>query len=147
MKIKNYIFPILILLVFLSACQKSEPANTPTKAIPTPAKDKGTVTGRVISSTDGKPFANFTVHLAQVYTKDGNSAFVLDTGHSPSALTDQDGYFIISDITPNDYVIVIGDPMVSYAIIPDDADNNKAKVWTIVANKILDTSTLRVDLK
>jgi len=107
----------------------------------------GSVTGRVLSSVDGKPMVNADVHLARVFTQDGNSAFALDTAHSPSALTDQNGYFVISDVPPDDYVFVIGDPMVSYFIIPEEKDPNKARVWTVTANQVLDLSTLRGELK
>jgi hypothetical protein len=147
MKIKNLIIPILILVVLTSACQAGGLAPARTGAVPTPAKDKATVIGRVLSSADSKPFAGIGVHLAQVFTQNGNSAFALDASHSPSATSDQNGYFTIVDITPGDYVVVVGDPMFSYVIVPDDTDKNKAKLWTIGANKILDLQTIRVVLK
>ncbi len=145
MKIKKLLL-ILSLAIFLSSCQLASPGQT-AKVAPTPAKDKATVVGKVLSLTGSKPYANTVIFLCLVHTQNGESALMLDTSSSPAAKTDAEGNFVFTNIAPADYAMVVGDPMISYVIVPEEKDKNKARVWTAAANKVLDLGTLQVDMK
>lgn len=147
MKIKKYFIIILALAFFLSSCQQAASPTAASVAIPTPESSKATVIGKVISLTDSKPITNTIIYLAQIYGKDGQSAFALDTAHSPASKTDAEGNFVFTNIAPNDYALIVGDPMDAYAIVPDEKDANKARVWTVEANKVLDLATIKITLK
>src|SRR4051794_17878437 len=102
MKSKIYVCLFLAsLAIILSACQTAAPLLTDKnkeikgKFIPSPEAGMAVMTGKVLSSKDGKQFSNVPVRLAQIYRKEGESegdgAFVLDIANSPSALSEQDG--------------------------------------------------------
>ncbi len=141
MKIKPFFALVFCLVFLLSACQQGSTVNGG-KPVPTPSSGKATVTGRLISETDSSPYKQTEVRLAQVFRKDNQGAFVLDTSHAPGAFTDENGYFVITEVSPAEYVVVVGDPMGSYMIIPDGNDN--ARTWTVEADKTLDLSVLKI---
>ncbi|RME42307.1 MAG: hypothetical protein D6791_18085 [Chloroflexi bacterium] len=88
----------------------------------TVAPGKAVVIGRLISMRTGTPLPNTVVRLAEVYYADENNkspetgAYALDNAFSPSAITDDQGYFIFQDVDPRDYVIFVGDIMVNYTV-------------------------------
>ncbi len=149
---KNYFGRLFLLslfcLILLAACSEIEsPTATlmPTPTYAAPSADKTTVIGRVVN-TSGQPYQNLTVRLAEVYyaTDDPTQgAYVLDAAFSPGGITDQDGYFIIPDIKPMDYVLVLGSPDAAYKIIENE--EGKAKVWHTEAGKILDMGEIILD--
>jgi len=147
MKIKKFFLVLISMVIFLASCQQTSVPTDAVKTVPTPASDKATVTGKVVSLTGSKPYANTVVYLAEIHSNAGESAFVLDTAHSPAAKTDAAGNFVFINVAPADYAFIVCDPMGSYGIVPDEKDSNKARVWTVAANKVLDIGTLSVDLK
>jgi len=66
--------------------------------------------GRVVDVQNNSPLVGIPVRLAQVYRQGNEGAFVLDLAHSPSAITNHKGEFVITDISPAEYLIVIGRP-------------------------------------
>jgi hypothetical protein len=82
--------------------------------------------------------------LAEVYRQDGEGAFVLDGARSPGAITDPQGHFLIPEIEPVEYVVIIGDVFGEYVIL--DQPNGEAQVWTAEADQILDLGVLEVAL-
>ena len=149
---KNYFGRISLLtffcLILLAACSGIESPTailTPTPTYAAPSADKTTVIGRVVN-TSGEPYKELIVRLAEVYyaTDDPNQgAYVLDTAFSPGGITDQDGYFIIPDIKPMDYVLVLGSSDAAYKIVENE--EGKAKVWHTEAGKILDMGEISLD--
>lgn len=149
---KNYFGQILLISLFclalLAACNAINtptPTLTPTPTQLAPAADKTTVMGRVVN-TSGQPYKDLIIRLAEVYyaTDDPTQgAYVLDTAFSPGGITNQDGYFIIPDINPMDYVLVLGSPDAAYKIIENE--EGKAKVWHTEAGKILDMGEISLD--
>jgi hypothetical protein len=113
-------------------------------AVP-PAAGKSTVTGVILSAASNVPLSEVSVYLAPVYRQDGNAAYILDTASSPSTLTNATGQFIAKDIAPGEYVVVIGDPSASYAILNEPSD--EAKVWKVDANAVLDIGMHSVTLR
>lgn len=149
---KNYFGRISLLsffcLILLAACSgiASPTATlTPTPTYAALSADKTTVTGRVVN-TSGEPYQNLTVRLAEVYYATDNpeqGAYVLDAAFSPGGVTDQNGYFIIPEINPMDYVLVLGSPDAAYKIIENEV--GKAKVWHTEAGQILDMGEISLD--
>lgn len=150
---KNYLSPVfsfvilIICLLLITGCQSSQPIKpTPTPAptsIPLPEADKATVKGQIVSEKDRSPIQDTVVRLAAVYRQGEEGAYVLDSANSPGAFTDQEGRFVITNIPPGEFVLVIGDPMSSYTVI-SDADG-KVKTWAAAANQILDLEQILTD--
>lgn len=136
-----------VTIIFLTACTSATTENKfPTPLPPEPGKV--TVTGRVFSITDGKPIPHISVHLAEVKnfdTSNSSPIFILNESDSPSAFTDPDGHFVIANVAPQEYVVVVGSINVLYAIVTETPD--KAKVWKTAENQVLDIGDLRVELR
>ena len=73
-----------------------------------------------------------------------DGAYFLEPEHGPSTGTNPDGSFAIVDVPPNDYVLVIGDPMSPYAVVLKP-DGDKAEIYTLEAGKVLNLGELRSD--
>ncbi len=118
---KKILFIFVILSILLSGCHVISEAEGIVSKQSAPKIVPGVVTveGTLIKS-DEEPAAKMPVHFALVYRDKGKAAFVFDAGASPSAVTDKNGYFTISDMESGEYVMIVGDPMVSYEIIKDD---------------------------
>lgn len=148
MKIKHYILVWCILLLLVTACgRQSAPTTigvpTPTP-IPRPEPGKATVTGKLFSTTSEKPLPKTAVWLAEVVRQGEQGAYVLDAVFSPGVYADENGIFVISNVVPGEYVIVVGDPESQYEIISESS--GKAKVWNIPADQIYDVGELKVTL-
>jgi hypothetical protein len=148
---RNWMLLFCLLSGILAACQGSGvgpvgTATPPAQITPaTPLPGKATVVGRATALFTGKPFASIAVRLAVVLHLPPNSdTFMLDDAHSPGAISDTQGYFVITDVAPNDYVVIIGNPNVQYAV--PTAEPDKARVWKLSAGQITDFGELRVVL-
>lgn len=119
---KKILFLSMILSILLSGCHVISEAEgivakqSAPKIIPGVVTIVGTLLG-----TDEEPVSKTPVHFAQVFREKGKAAFLFDAGASPSTVTGKDGSFLIADIQSGEYVLIIGDPMVSYEIIEDDS--------------------------
>ena len=144
MKIKHYMLVrcILFLLLLVTACG-TQSAPTPT-SIPRPELGKATVTGKIISIVSDKPLPKTSVWLAEVVRQGEQGAYVLDAVFSPSVYADENGIFVISNVTPGEYVIVIGNPETQHEIISELSGD--AKVWNIPADQVYDVGELKVTL-
>jgi len=139
--------------MFLTGCTQAEPtAQAPDQpeidldvnSLPKPTATKTTVVGQVYDSISQQPIPNVPVRLAEVYRQGGEGAYVLDTANSPGAYADEKGVFIMQDIPAGEYVLVVGDVMGIYKVIPDEG--NHPKVWDARAGQILNTGLHSVDL-
>jgi hypothetical protein len=141
----------LLLLLFLSACNNATSSTINPKVLPTatpppsPESGKATVIGQ-IKHQDGSPFSEVVVRLANVArdAQGKGGAYILDIGHSPSTYSDQDGYFIIDNIDPGEYVVVIGNVEIpqDYEVIQES--NGDAKVYNFPAEQVTDIGALTV---
>jgi hypothetical protein len=138
---------LLIGLLFLTGCRSDPSVQPPSTlaptSIPLPEADKATVKGQIVSEKDRSPIQDTVVRLAAVYRQGEEGAYVLDSANSPGAFTDQEGRFVIPNIPPGEFVLVIGDPMSNYTVI-SDADG-KVKTWAAAANQILDLEQILTD--
>lgn len=146
MRSKLWLIALTLSLFLITACNASSPANDSKTPLPTPASGKATVTGWVLS-LEGKPLTHTAVWLAEVVC-DGpdpsRCAFVLDAAFSPGVYTDDQGYFVITNVDPKKYVVTIGDPQSVYYNIPDDS--GRPEVFDIPADKVTDLGELKANL-
>jgi len=133
---------ILFLLLLVTACG-TQSAPTPT-SIPRPEPGKATVTGNLFSTTSDKPLPNTAVWLAEVVRQGEQGAYVLDAASSPGVYANENGIFVIPNVVPGEYVIVVGDPESRHEIISESSGD--AKVWNIPADQIYDVGELKVTL-
>lgn len=138
---------VLVLGFFLSllltACQDGE-GNAP--PLPTLAPGKAMVIGRVVADETSQPIPRRPVWLSEVLRQGDQVIFVLNTISSRSSPTDRQGRFVLANVDPKEYVIVVGDPHSSdYAIISEAPDT--ARVWKLEADKTLNVGELRVWFK
>jgi hypothetical protein len=109
-----------------------------------PDAGKASVVGRVLSKQTGAPIAGTSVRLAEVTRQGGEAIYVLDGANSPGATTANDGSFVMANIVAREYVMVVGDPFGSYAVVTDET--TRARVWNAAADQILDIGEQRVEL-
>lgn len=132
-----------VLLIILAGC--SSGSVNPKKALPSPETGKAVLTGQVLDLS-GVPLKGITVRLAEVYRESQDSedgAFVLDTAFSPGAVADENGFFVIQNIIPGEYVLVVGDVENNNYIIIAQEDG-RPRVWKVVSDQTLDVGTLRI---
>ncbi len=145
-----------LLLIIISACAAqdtpsvqieptftSSPSATP---LPTPEIGKASVTGQIVGELTNEPMAETIIRLAEVYREDGSEtegAYVLDVAFSPGDISDDRGYILIENITPGEYVIVIGDPYGAYEIIENE--DGTAKVWEMPIDQITDVGVIKTN--
>ncbi len=135
----SLILVFILILAFFTGCRTGGRPSAPK-----PDAGKATVKGKVFSTSENKPYPKAPVWLAEVYRQGEEGAYVLDHAFSPAAFADDKGFFVISNVEPKEYVIVVGDPDGLYVVIPDDA--GRARVWKTEADKILDVGTINVSL-
>jgi hypothetical protein len=134
----------LILVVFLTSCSQAKEVTMGGTPVPDPETGKATAIGRALWKKDGAPYRFTLVRLAEVVRQGDEGLFVLDQAFSPGSRTDENGYFVFKNIPAGEYVLVVGDVMTVYKIIPEQGD--QAKVFDIPADVVTDLGTVRVDL-
>lgn len=139
---------LTLLILALSACTAANGGEQTTSPTPpaAPEADKATVVGRVFSNTDDQPMTTTLVRLAEVVRQGDQAAFILDAAFSPGAQTDANGYFIIENIAPMEYVLIIGNHEVyqGYEIIA--GADGRAKTYIVEAGQVFDFEEIRVNL-
>lgn len=135
-------FLFIILVITLSGCSTISHQE---KSLPSPETGKAIIIGRVLD-LNGNSLKGTTIRLAEVYRESQaseNGAFVLDTAFSPGAVTDENGFFTVLNISPGEYVLVVGDvENNNYTIVAQE--NGQPRVWRVSADQILDMGTLKV---
>lgn len=142
-----------ITLIIVSACQTppSQPVSSPLAtrvAIPTHSSPlppgRASLAGQVVSTTTNTPLSKAPVRLAKVYREGSEAIFVLDAAFSPGGVTNEEGYFIIEDVEPGEYVLVVGNPEGLYEIISDSS--GQAKVWQLIPDQLTNVGVLHVKI-
>jgi hypothetical protein len=150
MKIRTNQIWIGLLLVFStvlsSACSgiTGPQTNTQMSQPNAPQTGKTTLYGRVTNQS-GAPIPNVPVRLAEVFRQGDEGAYVLDGAFSPGDMTDEQGGFVIENVDPREYVIVVGDvEQDRYQIITKS--DGSAEVYNPSAGELLNLETLSVSL-
>lgn len=140
-KAKNILRVLFVsfLLILLSACNASAQ-----NAIPTPEAGKGHVIG-TIQTTDGKPYKQFSIRLAEVYWQDNQGAYVLDESFSPGGMSNDKGAFQVLNVPEGEYVIIIGNAVETYEPVTDD--KGVLLRVTAKAGETIDLGTIVFDSK
>lgn len=142
---------VLVVPYLLLACQVSgrdiafvSPPPPPATPVAPPAAGKSTIVGQVLSLSTRAPLANIPVRLADVVRQGDQAAMVLDSAFSPGDITDDQGRFIIENVNPGEYVIIVGDVTAQYEVIAEPP--GKARVWELVSDRVLNAGALQVSL-
>lgn len=139
----------LVIITILSSCESPNPPTEEKSVLPsptplsTPEPGRATVIGRVVSLSS-RPVLQVPVWLAEVVRQGEEGVYVLDSRSSPGAYTDDKGFFVIPNVNPGEYVIIVGDPEGSYEIITEPS--GRARVWNIPPDHIFDIGELKVTL-
>lgn len=142
---------VLVVPYLLLACQASGPGTAfvspppPATSPAPPAAGKATILGQVLSMSTRAPLANVPVRLAEVVRQGDQAAMVLDSAFSPGDITDDHGRFVIENVSPGEYVIIIGDITSEYEVISDPS--GRARVWELAPDHVLDAAILQVGLR
>lgn len=141
----------LLFALFLSACANVATPNNDQAAVavevpnvPQPPAGKSVVVGQVKTNTDQSPVGNQPVYLAQVYwdAEHTKAAFALDIARSPATTSDEQGFFILNDIPPAEYVLVVGDFYGENDVVKEA--NGDARVYKPDADKPLNVGVVQV---
>ncbi|MDW8403657.1 carboxypeptidase regulatory-like domain-containing protein [Chloroflexus sp.] len=137
---------ILLLFVVLTACSTAQPTPTPASpfTVPTPASGQAVVFGRVLSSITGQPIYRVRVAFAEVFRNEESAIYVDDAAFTPSAETDTAGRFVLPNLPPKEYVIVVGDPFGPNDIVRNP--DGTPRIWKIEAGQQLDIGDVKVNI-
>jgi hypothetical protein len=144
-KNKYMILVLFTLLLLVTACGKASTTDTTKMSTPiqTPVSGKAVVTGKIFSTTLNK-FLKTEVWLAEVHRQGDQAVYVLNAVSSPGIYSDETGVFVLTNITPQEYVIVVGNPEGQNEVVNDES--GKSKVWKIPANQIINVGEIKVRL-
>ncbi len=131
----------------------------------TPNAGKGIIYGRLISSVTEEPVSHMVVRLPKVIChtdqeKLENCEWALNNAYSPSATTDDDGYFVFENVDAvemdeddetvikreaRDYVIFVGDFMMVYQVIMDKENPKQPKVYRLHNGETIGVGSIVID--
>ena len=120
------------------------PLELPT--LPEPAAGKGVVAGRVIQAETNEPGYRAPVYLgARVEVDPGDGYFIsTQRNSSPHIDADEGGYFIITDVEPGIYAVVIRTPIGSKVLT--NPDTNDAYWVEVVADQVFEVGDVYFQL-
>ncbi|MGB9872776.1 MAG: hypothetical protein ACPLYD_14115 [Anaerolineae bacterium] len=155
---EKYIVWLLVSVILLvNACQASHqeletgrnsPLATPGRLISplSPSVDiTGTgLIGQLVSASERAPLSNTVVRLARVFWNEERTdgVYVLEGARSPSCMTDDNGFFVFSDIDPADYVMIVGDVYGDYVVISNP--DGTPKIFTVQEGTTTDVGQVQV---
>lgn len=93
--------------------------------VPTPLPTKGTIVGRLYNSATGKPVSGIWLYFANLLPLTPGPEFfiALDPVNSPHVPIPEDGRFIMANIAPGRYALVLWTPQrASYVLDPNDPE-------------------------
>ncbi len=132
-----------------AAGQEAAGASNGGAAMPvlTPDPEKATIKGRLLHGQSGEPLVGEGIQLAQIYWdsqgEEGTGSFLLNTAQSPFASSDEQGYFVFSNVEPAYYVIVIGDVVMNHMVVTNEDGSNK--VWHAEPGSLLEAGEIEVN--
>lgn len=138
-RLRKPIWLLGLVLLVLPAC--SPP--TVEKAAPTPQPGKCVVSGRVTNIQDYWQETSLLMYLADYYENNsGKGFFTLDAYAEPAGQVDEDGWFVLADLAPGNYVLVVGpSPEESHLVIRED---QQVLVLRLSADQSLDLGEIRL---
>lgn len=133
-------------LALLVACTTTQPTPSSSNnfVVPTPVNGKAVVFGQVLSKITGNPIYRVRVAFAEVLRNEDTAIFVDDAGLTPFVETDRSGRFVMPDLLPKEYVIVIGDPFGPNDVVRND--DGLPRIWNIEAGQQIDIGIVQVNI-
>lgn len=128
---KVYLLSLFILAILIGGCSSINNTDQPqvtqaatTDVIPTQDSTKGTVTGKIITSSSDERIG-LIIYLGDVIVDPkGNTGGFLDKTRAPSTLLDSDnGVFTISNVPPGQYSLIIYEVVAGGRVYTDDKGN------------------------
>lgn len=122
-----------------SAGSRVSAGTSPSIVVPTPVPTKATLTGRIYNSITGQPIVGIMLYLATLLPLTPGPDFFLnlDPANSPHILLPEDGGFVIANVVPGKYALVLWTPRRA-SHIPDLNDPNQALIVELIAGQITD---------
>lgn len=116
------------------------------RTIPTPSITSGVVFGKIESSAAGQSLGGLSLYLGTVLPLNNGPEHLINVSPDQSAKTTiySDGRFLISDVTPGQYVLVLWGPRES-TFAQDPLDPQRELVVNIVAGQIVDVGALTIN--
>lgn len=138
----------IVFVIFCTSClaegQHNSQGSAVIRTISPPTVGRVTIYGEALSKSENAPLVGVSIWLAKIF-EEQEDFFLLDTLNSPNTITDTDGFFLLENVLPGKYVVVVGDPEIYYEIITDES--GKAKVWEFTSDELIDLGILRVSVK
>ena len=112
--------------------------------IPTPIASKGTVIGKLVSANPGRSLVGIALYFGTLLplTPGPDHLMSMDVANSPKTNISDDGSFMVKNITPGAYVLILWTPHDS-SYVPDPTDSEKALVVEVVGGKVVNLGTLQ----
>lgn len=128
-----------------SPATQSGPVPTVITTIPAPGEDTGIVTGVVFSTNVNAPLSSVGVYLGEyMYMTPGPDYMVtMREQGSPHTLADSNGRFVIDNVPPGKYPLLLWTPFNS-KVVPDEK-HEKELVVTVEAGKVTDLGEIRIE--
>lgn len=111
-----------------------------------PSPGRAAIAGQVVSLSTSQPIVGVPLRLARVFWNEQRTdgAFALETGTSPAAIADDQGFFVFDDLTPGDFVLVVGQVPDNNVIVSEP--DGSARIFAAEADKVTEIGQIRVDL-
>lgn len=125
------LFLVFLLMLILVSCGENSD-QTPTLEIPTPGVDVGVVTGRIISSSLGKP-PEANLFLSKNITEgrtDIPPVFSFSFQTNPRGFVNEDGLFFFQEVPPGTYAITLWTPPNNAEFIKNSTNDDY--IWVVV---------------
>ena len=106
---------------------------------------KASVTGSIYSLTYNQPIVGIPVSLSEIIRDDsGEGVYVYDPAFSPSTQSLPGGYFVIENVDPGEYVVVVGNVEINtYQIILEPSE--LPKIFEVPVDQITDLAVIEVE--
>ena len=117
--------------------EEIEPDLIPALEIPTPSADSGVIHGMIYSLTNEDPITFTKIYLATKIPVDPGDEYMvsIQENSSPHAQSNGNGEFLITDIEPGEYILVLVTPVSTLPIIDT---NNEQIEFLIKAGELID---------
>ena len=124
------------------------PASVPPFVLPTPSStDVATIGGvlmRDLASVDSEPIAGAVVYLARVIrSEDGTAMMAVVEETAPTAVADENGRFVFTDVPSKTYGIAISTPLGSFLVEDNTGDD---LLFAAQGGAVLDLGEIRTPL-
>src|SRR5574338_258542 len=146
------ILVFLLLILSLTACSgtgalPATPDGTKGSegiTIPTAEAGKAVVTGKLTDKSNNTPLASQLVRLAKIFGEGKDSIYVYNESADPGSFTVENGSFVVTEVEPGSYAIIIVDPSGNYS--PINETGEKIVTVDVTAGQVIDMGNIMVDL-